>query len=142
MNIVARLWRNHNEALLVILLLLLTLGTLNVFSASFVTAGQEMKEGAGRGIQDKGRGIGRFLYALDARQWRIALPEEVVFCDGVHERLSDAKRNPSFRHSPESRRNAAPDTGLRRCHWTFSDHAASISLRSSSTFEIKRRPNC
>ena len=44
MNIVARLWRNHNEALLVILLLLLTLGTLNVFSASFVTAGQEMKD--------------------------------------------------------------------------------------------------
>ena len=34
MNIVARLWRNHNEALLVILLLLLTLGTLNVFSAT------------------------------------------------------------------------------------------------------------
>ena len=44
MNIVARLWRNHNEALLVILLLLLTMGTLNVFSASFVTAGQEMKD--------------------------------------------------------------------------------------------------
>ena len=44
MNIVARLWRNHNEALLVILLLLLTLGALNVFSASFVTAGQEMKD--------------------------------------------------------------------------------------------------
>lgn len=41
----SRLWRNHNEALLTVMVVLICLGALNIFSASFVKAGQEMKDG-------------------------------------------------------------------------------------------------
>ena len=48
-------------------------------------AWQEVKEGPGGRIQDKGRGIGGFFDALDAGKRRIALPVKVVVCDGVHD---------------------------------------------------------
>ena len=40
-----RLWKSSTEAVLWITFLLLVLGTLNVFSASFVEAGQKMDDG-------------------------------------------------------------------------------------------------
>ena len=40
-----RLWNSNTEAILWISFLLLILGTLNVFSASFVEAGQKMDDG-------------------------------------------------------------------------------------------------